>query len=795
MLDEGDASADPETRPPEVGAFGRPSLYSELTPAADGEPACDVPTDWEVDQPWRPRPYLAGTSLGLYSLRRPPMIDREEERAKLWERLRHVAETGSPECVLLRGPSGTGKTRLATWLRERVEELGCGVGMQATHSRSHAKRDGLAAMVARHLHLSEAGPDEHLDVIECWFQRRGVRDPYAWRSIAKLLENGGFSTHDSANIPQLERFEQRAAALERFIRCATTAGPVVLHLDDLIWKRQSLEFAEYILDHVDDIALLIVGTARDESLTESDSRERVDRLADHHLTDTLEVPPLCLEDQRLLLSQLLDLEPDLQRRILRRTEGNPLFSVQLLNHCVEQGLLVADEDGFALADTQQLPVPDNLEDFWSNRVESLLEEYPDDASAAAEIAAALGGKFETTIWRACCDQAQISDPTRTLELFDQHGLTQSTDTGWSFAHPMIREALEQRARGRGQWCHWNRVCATVLSRRHDNASPDVSRRVAKHATEAEQPRLAVRNLLSAIAHASHTGDADSFLRVLEQLETIFPKADLGKQAPERTEYLIHRAQHLFASKEEPEAARNHLHEALNIAQTNGYLRLHAEALRGLGKLQRTEMAYEKAVHLFERGIDIAERTGECQLLLGGLHRDLGETLTRTGQTPTARTHLNKALQLCEDSPTAQAKIYREIALSWRYEDHPENAKKAAKSALGLWKDQLSLHGEARILNLLGDLERQTDNLDAAANYYDRACEITEVLGRKMLGFVFLSRAQVALELENFTAADCRLKRAGHEPQVQNVDYFQYLYRLFRVWSAVGLEDWETAHQR
>lgn len=269
--------------------FGRPGLYSRLS---DEEPCRPAP-DCLEDLPWQPQPYLAGTSLGLYSIRRPALVDRDDERELLWERLRRVARRGSPELALLRGPSGTGKTRLADWLRERAAELGCATGLKVLHSPSQTRRDGLAAMIARHLRVDEAGDASPAEIVEQWFERRGVHDPYACRSITSLLAEAGLGTDGKQLDVQLERFEQRAGALERFLRAAGSTGPLVVHLDDVVWGDASVRFVDYALRQIEDLSVLFVATLRDETLAEVDSerRARLEELTRRRETTEIEIGP------------------------------------------------------------------------------------------------------------------------------------------------------------------------------------------------------------------------------------------------------------------------------------------------------------------------------------------------------------------------------------------------------------------------------------------------------------------------------------------------------------------------
>jgi len=790
-----DGSSTSETdRRPEVGAFGRPGLYSKLTADPDNDDQCAVPTDFELEHPWRPRPYLAGTSLGLYSLRRPPLIDREHDRAILWDRLREVAETGSPHCILLRGPSGTGKTRLATWLRERAEELGCGVGMKAVHSPSHARRDGLAAMISRHLTLDEAGPDEHLDAIKSWFRRHGVHDTYAWRSTASILEEAGLSSDAPTDDLHLERFEQKAQVFTRFLRCAASATPVIVHLDDLPLSDRSLRFVEFVLDSAEDAPILFVGTVPDDTLGDFGlPSERLDALTRTEHTTSLEIGPLSPTDHRRLISELLDLEPSLQRQIHDRTGGNPLFTIQLLNDWVDHDLLTRDQQGFRLESDRTLPIPDNLGDFWSDRVGAFLDDFDDRTAVALELASALGQEVDLRIWKSCCAEAGIDSPDAILEALYERALAHPTDTGWAFAHPMLREGLEQRARQQNHWSARNQTCAAVLERSFDGTNPRLSARLARHAVEADQPRMALDYLLASIAHATRTGAVDSFSRLLNRLEEVIDRVGLAEDQPEYGEYLIRKARYLFVDEDRVDVPRRYLERAVEIARRTTCLELRAEAYRGLGQLRHNETAYESAINCYQKAIDLASRADACSELSGTLHRDLGETLIKVGRTESARDELNTALDLLDNLPSAKAKVHNSIAVSLKYDGRIDRARREASRALKLWRDRLSLHGEARMLNLLGDLERSAGDLERAAEYYDRACEITDILGGVSLGFVFLSRAQVTLELGDFETARGRLRRAGHEKQIQNVDFFQFAHRLFRAWCAAGLERWDQAH--
>ncbi|MCA9573129.1 MAG: serine/threonine-protein kinase PknK, partial [Myxococcales bacterium] len=84
--------------------------------------------------------------LGLYGLRSMPFVGRNQERARLWELLAAVMRDRRPRAVVLRGPAGVGKSRLAQWLLQRTHEVGAASGFRATHAPLPAPLDGLPGL-------------------------------------------------------------------------------------------------------------------------------------------------------------------------------------------------------------------------------------------------------------------------------------------------------------------------------------------------------------------------------------------------------------------------------------------------------------------------------------------------------------------------------------------------------------------------------------------------------------------------------------------------------------------------
>ena len=65
-------------------------------------------------------------------------MGRSEICDELWKTLRETHTQAAPRAVILKGPSGVGKSRIAEWLCERAHEVGAATVLRAHHDRNRA---------------------------------------------------------------------------------------------------------------------------------------------------------------------------------------------------------------------------------------------------------------------------------------------------------------------------------------------------------------------------------------------------------------------------------------------------------------------------------------------------------------------------------------------------------------------------------------------------------------------------------------------------------------------------------
>lgn len=258
---------------------------------------------------------LLDVAPGVPSLARrldAPLVGRRGELEGLRAAFDKAVKAGNLGAVLMVGPAGIGKSRLAS-------ELAGGLGDGATvlEGRCPAYGAGLALWPVRTVIRAAAG-DESRDAIAAAFGG----DATAADRLAAAL---GPTPSPPA--------EEIAWAFRLFCEGVARQRPLVLVLDDLHWAEPALlDLLEHLGEHSTGAPILMVCLAREELL-----EERPDFLAPH---GRVYLDGLQADETKTLIGALMGeaaLSEDTRLRIGEAAEGNPLFLEQLVALAVEQG--------------------------------------------------------------------------------------------------------------------------------------------------------------------------------------------------------------------------------------------------------------------------------------------------------------------------------------------------------------------------------------------------------------------------------------------------------------------------
>jgi eukaryotic-like serine/threonine-protein kinase len=476
-----------------------------------------VPQDWRRAEPPR-APLPAG--LGVLGLRRTPMLGRESHRDRLWSLL--VEAANGPRLVVVEGPSGVGKSRLAEWISERAHEAGCAGVLVSRHGPLPSPRHGPAAMLGRFLRVNGLAPD----AVQAQAARR-LSARLTAPQLAALTERlSSTEQHSPAKAPRIvfrDPAERRRPLLAALAALAQD-HPLVVWMDDVQWGLEAIELARDIA--ASDLPILVVLVAEDSALAGRPvERERLAELE----APRVQVAALGGSERRGLLHQHLGLDRDLADQLDSRTRGNPLFALQLIQDLLERGNLIEGAHGWRLQDGVSAALPASIHGVWASRLRPVYADLGDAARDALEVAAVVGGSVDMEEWSAICDEAGLSVSTAWVleNLLARALATQDPDDpdgAWRLVHGMLRESIERIAMDEGRGHLWHRAAAAVLSQ---TQGPAASERRAHHLLACGAHEDALGALLDAIQARFEAEGHRATRAMLDQARRLVLRLDLG----------------------------------------------------------------------------------------------------------------------------------------------------------------------------------------------------------------------------------------------------------------------------
>ncbi len=490
-----------------------------------------------------------------------PFVARERELARL-DQFLAAALDGPGQVALIVGETGSGKTALLQEFARQAQEAHSDLIVAIGHCNTYTGA-GDPYLPFREL-LGVLAGDVEINWARGLLSQENARRLRSWQpvvlqtlnqlgpdlvnhfgpgpvsAISGSPQNGPKSGNGATNGAQRDLFEQ----FNRVLQALARRQPLLLGLDDLQWAdADSLNLLFHLGRQLEGSRILLALTYRpgDVALGRpaagSSARERhplepvINELKRRY--GEIEID-LSLAMDRRFVEAFLDIQPnelgpEFREALYRRTQGHPLFTVELLRDMQERGDIVRNPQGCWVEgraiNWDTLPA----------RVEAVIAERFDrlepELREILRVASVEGQEFTAQVIARL-----LQSPERQLlrllsqELAKRHQLVRESGeikvgeqrlSRYRFTHALFQHYLYHEFSA-GERRLWHRELAAALEEFYAGQTETITGQLAHHYAEAGQPDKAITYLLAAGDRArglyAHQEAANSYQRALVLLK-------------------------------------------------------------------------------------------------------------------------------------------------------------------------------------------------------------------------------------------------------------------------------------
>jgi class 3 adenylate cyclase/tetratricopeptide (TPR) repeat protein len=650
---------------------------------------------------------------------RAPFIGRAREMATLRDLFEMPRADGRPGVLAVRGDMGYGKTRLV------IEAI----ARHAPRARAHrgaaaqwARSVGLFAVVDLLRHIVGVFPFEGVAPIEARVAEL-LRESRAEETVDALCLRHLLGDPLATELLGRESPEQRQRRLFDsvlgLLRALSRDRLLVLFFDDLQWLDPTSEkFLRGLLAAQDLAQCRVVLAARqDESLALLGAE-----------VPTITLGPFSEEESKHLLENVLEqigVSPALQRLILQRGEGNPLFLEELARMVRSDLLEKPPEEQRRVAERLQDEIPQSLQNLIQARVDRLELK----TRLVLQCGAVLGREFlfESLALIEMIREG-LMDKLITLESLEI--LLRRVDERflkYYFKNSLTQEVV-YRSMLRRQRQQMHETVAAALERLFAKQRREYAAQIAFHWEQAGDRARAAEHLIEAGRRALDLGD----LQLAElQVETAIEHLT-SLETTSETERLMVEAllfdgvvQRLAGAMD---ASQVRLHAALTAAR-----HLEDSGLIGMALIELSQTFLQRGRHgwatrVLQRALEIESARGDRRHL-ALCHQRLAIVAWQQGRTEEARNYCERVTELApeEDFPAIASDALNNLGLILWHQGHLTEAYVQLERAAALRRRCKQVFGEVATESNLGIICEQMGRFLEASRHYRWALERAKAL--------------------------------------------------------------------
>ncbi len=366
-----------------------------------------------------------------------PFIGRDNELELLLERWEY-AKAGSGQVVMMSGEAGIGKSRLVRAFKERLSgEQHLKIESHGSHYFQNTALYPIIEMLNRQFIDIEGSTEDKFGMLENALLKHGFSLDQFIPLLAPLLSIQAPERYTSRVQPPEMQKRKTMDALLDWLLAESQEKPILRIFEDMQWVDPStLEYLELLINQLHGAKILLLLTFRPDFHAPWKMRSHMTHITLNRLTRN--------QMNEMVRGMTIDtkLPSELQKEIITRADGIPLFLEELYKMVSESEQVTKTEKGNNGVSFQNIPdIPMTLKDSLMARLDNI-----GSSKELAQLGATLGREFSYDLLKAVSshDQEDLLKQLSRLvqsEILIQKGL--SPNLRYFFKHHLIQDAAYQ----------------------------------------------------------------------------------------------------------------------------------------------------------------------------------------------------------------------------------------------------------------------------------------------------------------------------------------------------------------
>jgi class 3 adenylate cyclase/tetratricopeptide (TPR) repeat protein len=620
------------------------------------------------------------------------LLGRDTEVALLLDRWR-LAQAGEGQVVLLSGPAGIGKSRIAAALVARLKDEPHML-MRFQCSPFHVNTS-LHPVVVQ---LEQAAgiepnqlPETKLERLANLLATTGGEEPTSLPLFATLLSISGADRDTLPTLAPRELMRRSLDALATWLLAMARRQPVLFIVEDAHWiDPTTREFVALCIDRVETAPVLALITHRPEFLHSWTGHAHVTSLALNRLGR---------QQTAGMISQIAGgklLPPEVLGQIAAKTDGVPLFIEELTMAVLQSKSLREEADRYVLTgDLDALAIPATLQDALLARLDRL-----PPMKEVAQTAAVIGREFSFPLLAAVAAHRGAALETALVQLAREEVIRERTtpsQRSYTFKHALLRDAAYTTLpRSKRRELHAG--IARVLEEQFCEIAEHQPEVLAHHFTAAGLAGRAVDWWEKASEHAlARSAYVEAANHLAQALEILSAQPESAGRDKREFQLRLRLRPPLYATKgfASPEMEENFARASM-LAERLGESGTNLRLLRWECTASVVSANTTVTLNHTRQFIELAERAGDTSALVSA-HRICGYAHLIRGEIRVAREHVERALSLreapCENRQLVEYEFLSEpmtrciMGLAVQQLGYPDQALNICENALAAAKQE------------------------------------------------------------------------------------------------------------